>query len=421
MTAGLPTAPLPTPAAGAPTRSGGRWLWLGATILIAGLLVGLVLWLGSRPRAYSQASPQDVLLSINAMIKDGNAERIGDLFLADSVEQRATLIRLGSLMGTLQDLGQAAQRRFPKEVAVLREQLKRQAAGHGQSIIDELAKGGDNAQAAFTPPKSPTDRSKFQDQFKDASLQLLSDPFGWLQENQSRLGVTEVDDETAVLTFDKQPLLGGIAQMKMSGGRWWLVLPLQLPGVAQFAPQTRNEWSIIASLIRVVDKALQELTDDIDSGKAARLEDVPRLAGEKAFIPAAIVMVMYGKEMDARARRERTVAQFRKRWNKFMDDRADPDDLRKALTETVNKAAIEELDALVRARAADRNTVELPKIAEMQDTDLTNLVEGWLTKRGGPLRLAQPLTVEQINAASAAIDAKAKSGIRTRPTPIAGK
>ena len=421
MTAGLPTAPLPTPAAGAPTRSGGRWLWLGATILIAGLLVGLVLWLGSRPRAYSQASPQDVLLSINAMIKDGNAERIGDLFLADSVEQRATLIRLGSLMGTLQDLGKAAQRRFPKEVAVLREQLKRQAAGHGQSIIDELAKGGDNAQAAFTPPKSPTDRSKFQDQFKDASLQLLSDPFGWLQENQARLGVAEVDDETAVLTFDKQPLLGGIAQMKMSGGRWWLILPLQLPGAAQFAPQTRNEWSIIASLIRVVDKALQELTDDIDSGKAARLEDVPRLAGEKAFIPAAIVMVMYGKEMDARARRERTVAQFRKRWNKFMDDRADPDDLRKALTETVNKAAIEELDALVRARAADRNTVELPKIAEMQDTDLINLIEGWLTKRGGPLRLAQPLTVEQINAASAAIDAKAKSGIRTRPTPIAGK
>lgn len=355
------------------------------------------------------------------MIKDGNAERIGDLFLADSVEQRATLIRLGSLMGTLQDLGKAAQRRFPKEVAVLREQLKRQAAGQGQSIIDELAKGGDNAQAAFTPPKSPTDRSKFQDQFKDASLQLLSDPFGWLQENQARLGVAEVDDETAVLTFDKQPLLGGVAQMKMSGGRWWLVLPLQLPGVAQFAPQTRNEWSIIASLIRVVDKALQELTDDIDSGKAARLEDVPRLAGEKAFIPAAIVMVMYGKEMDARARRERTVAQFRKRWNKFMDDRADPDDLRKALTETVNKAAIEELDALVRARAADRNTVELPKIAEMQDTDLINLVEGWLTKRGGPLRLAQPLTVEQINAASAAIDAKAKSGIRTRPTPIAGK
>ncbi|MFN7376001.1 MAG: hypothetical protein ACK5TP_08525 [bacterium] len=421
MTAGPQTAPLPTPAAGAPTRDGARWLWLSATILVASLLVGLVLWLGSRPRAYSQASPQDVLLSINAMVKDGNAERIGDLFLADSVEQRATLIRLGSLMGTLQDLGKAAQRRFPKEVAVLREQLKRQAAGQGQSIIDKLAKGGQGAQAAFSRPATPQERNLRQDQFKDASLQLLSDPFGWLQENQSRLGVAEVDDETAVLTFDKQPLLGGIAQMKMSGGRWWLILPLQLPGVAQFAPQTRNEWSIIASLIRVVDKALQELADDIDSGKAARLEDVPRLAGEKAFIPAAIVMVMYGKEMDARARRERTVAQFRKRWNKFMDDRADPDDLRKALTETVNKAAIEELDALVRARAADRNTVELPKIAEMQDTDLINLVEGWLTKRGGPLRLTQPMTIDQINAASAAIDAKAKSGIRTRPTPIAGK
>ncbi|MFO0491004.1 MAG: hypothetical protein ACK51T_01050, partial [bacterium] len=387
MTAGPQTAPLPTPAAGAPTRDGARWLWLSATILVASLLVGLVLWLGSRPRAYSQASPQDVLLSINAMVKDGNAERIGDLFLADSVEQRATLIRLGSLMGTLQDLGKAAQRRFPKEVAVLREQLKRQAAGQGQSIIDKLAKGGQGAQAAFSRPATPQERNLRQDQFKDASLQLLSDPFGWLQENQSRLGVAEVDDETAVLTFDKQPLLGGIAQMKMSGGRWWLILPLQLPGVAQFAPQTRNEWSIIASLIRVVDKALQELADDIDSGKAARLEDVPRLAGEKAFIPAAIVMVMYGKEMDARARRERTVAQFRKRWNKFMDDRADPDDLRKALTETVNKAAIEELDALVRARAADRNTDELPKIAYMQYTDLINRVDGWLTTRGGPLRL----------------------------------
>lgn len=387
-------------------------------VVCAGV-IGVILFAGLRPRAYSQGSPEDVLLSVGAMIKDGNAERIGDLFLAKTVEERATLIRLGQLMGTLQDLGQAAQRRFPKDVAVIRAQLAAQSAGRGQSIIDVLARGSpEQSGDALRPPRTPEERQERGDQFQDLTLQLLSDPFGWLQENSGRLGVQRIDDESAVITFDSQPMLGGIAQIRKDGDRWWLILPFQLPGVAQFAPQTRHEWSIIASLIRVIDNALKELTEDIEAGRAATLNDVPRLAGEKGFIPTVIVMGMYAKEMDVRQRRERLMGQFRRRWNQYMDDRAEPADIRRALTETVMKASVEELDKLIRARAADRAGIELPDFPKIQDTELVNLVESWLKARGGTLSLSPSPSLAEIQAASEAIDARAQEGIRSRPTPI---
>lgn len=399
-------------------RKTGLWKWIAVTAALAAVIVSVILWIGLRPKAYSQGSPEDVLLSVGAMIKDNQANRISDLFLAKSLEERATLIRLGELFGTLQKLGKVTQERFPKEVAVLRAQLAAQSAGKEQSIINALATGGDGAQRVLAQPRTFDERQARGDQLQDLTMQLLSDPFGWLQENSSRLGVTNIDDETAVVTFDKQPLLGGIAQIKKENGRWWLVLPLQLPGVAQFAPQTRNEWSIIASLMKVVDNALKELSDDIAAGKARSINEVPRLAGEKSFIPTVIVMGMYGKEMDVRQRRERALTQFRKRWNQYLDDAAFDGELRRAVFEATNKAAIEELDSLVRARAADRKGVVLPDIPKLQDGELVSLVEGWLKNRGGELKISTTLTVAQVQKASAAIDAKASSGIRSRPTTI---
>ncbi len=403
-------------------RALGSWLWITLTVMIAaGTVVGIVLW-GTRPQPYSQATPEDVLLSIIQLVKQGRAERVTDLVYADSVEYRVTLTRAGSLLRTIQRLGATCNERFPREVGVLRAQLKKDLEGSGSAIINALtspAPGSANARRLGSP-RSAQDRRAMEDVFQDWSMRLVSDPFGWVLASGDRLGVQRVDDDSAVVTFDKQPLLGGLLPIRKVGDRWWLMLPLQLPGVSQFAPQTRNEWKILASFVRVLDSALKELDADVARGRAQRLEDVPRLAGEKAFIPAAIVMVMYGKEMDVRQRRERATAAFRKRWGEFIKARPEDAEQLKALSETVSKAAIEEIDKLVRARAANRATVTLPAFEKLTEAELRIMVENWLRAQGGPLDLEKAVTTEAAQKAGQAIDAAARSGIRARPMPIGG-
>jgi hypothetical protein len=408
-----PAASAASAAAGAPEREGGSWWWVLATIVVGSAVVGGILFWGLRPRAYSQATPEDLLLSVGAMIKDDRARDITNLFYADSVEYRVTLTRLGDLLATVQKLGATTRERFPREVEVLRQQLRKELEGSQSTLLSVLSSPGAArpARGRNQPPVNP-------DQFQDWSMRLLSDPFGWALESGDRLGVVRVDDDTAVVTFDKQPLLGGIFAMRRIDERWWFVLPLQLPGVSQFAPQTRNEWRIMASLVRVVDNSLRDLERDVAAGKASRLEQVPRLAGEKAFIPTAIVMVMYGKEMDVRTRRERALGEFRRAWGRYVDTRTQADEDRAGLTEVVQKAAVEELDALIRARAADRKAPAPPAFDKLGEEELVRVVEQWLSRQGGALKLDGAVTRAQVEGAGRGIEAKATSGIRARPVPL---
>jgi hypothetical protein len=407
----------------------GAWFWWTLTVLVAGASVAAVVLWASRPKPYSQASPEDVLMSIGELARAGRAERITDLIYADSVEYRVTLTRLGQLLRTVQSLGASSSERFPREVAVLRAQLKRDLAGSGGAIVGALTSPGAGAPMGagsaggrrFGPPRTEQERREMGDLFQDWTMRLVADPFGWLMESGDRLGVQRVDDESAVVTFDKQPLLGGVLSIRKVEDRWWVVLPLNLPGVSRVAPQTRNEWKILASFVRVLDNALKELEADVRRGRAQRLEDVPRLAGEKAFLPAAIVMVMYGKEMDVRQRRERAVGQFRKRWSEYVKGRPEDAQQVRSLSETVMKAAVEELDKLVRARAADRASVTIPAFDKLSEAELRTLVENWLRAQGGELDLSKQIEAEASQAAGRQIDEKARSGIRTRPMPIGGQ
>src|ERR1043166_6625203 len=101
----------PEAAVPAPTRSGrspvlAAAVWITLTVAIAGGVIALIAWMGLRTE-YSQATPEEVLRSAIAMVKDGNATRLSDLMYADNVEYRSTLTRLGKLCGTLQDLGKS--------------------------------------------------------------------------------------------------------------------------------------------------------------------------------------------------------------------------------------------------------------------------------------------------------------------------
>jgi hypothetical protein len=290
--------------------------------------------------------------------------------------------------------------------------------GKGEGIATMLMTANPNGPMKFDQPKTADEQRQREMQFQDFTTRLFSDPFGWLDTGAARLSVERIADDNAVMKFDKEPLLGGVLTIRKYGDRWWFVLPLNLPGVNQYTPQTRNEWAIVASLIKVIDNAMGELRDDVKGGKAANVQRVSELAGEKAFIPAAIVFVMYGKEMDVRSRRENAMKAFRKRWGEWSKNRLEEPGTLRALTDAVAKSAMEGLDGMIRKRTADKNAVTMPKFEGMPEAELVALVEGWLKDAGAPIKLTEPVSEKEAKEALAKIDAKSKSGIRTKPAPV---
>jgi len=95
-----------------------------------------------------------------------------------------------------------------------------------------------------------------------ALARLFADPYGWLDRNASRLTTVKLADDIAAVMVDNQPVMPplGLTMRLEKDGKWYIVLPTNLPVVSNFMPRTREEWSIIASVIKVVENVTVELT-----------------------------------------------------------------------------------------------------------------------------------------------------------------
>lgn len=367
----------------------------------------------SKKETYSQATPEDVVKSAIAMAKNGQASQMSRLFFADSTELRAVLNRLGGLLGSMQSLAEAVQARFPEDLAKLRaEASKSDAADRGAKVL-----------SAFSGGRTPGTERERRDLLENTMQALLADPFGWLEANAPRLTAVTIADDTAALMLDGQPIPPVGLTMRRSGDEWFIVLPLNLPVVSQYVPQTEQEWKILASLVKVLDNAVKDLADDVRAGKVKKLENLAEKAGEKAFGPAAMVFVVYGKEMDVRTKREKAVADLRKRLAKWTDERTkagqDLQVLQRA-SDLVLKAAVEPLDQAVRKDTAliaseRKSDPQTPKFEKMPSADLEALGAQWLSLRGAKLDLSGEFDAPAVDAAAKAladskIKAKPKSG-----------
>jgi hypothetical protein len=396
----------------------GWWLWTGLVSLV---IAFLVFHFATQKKTYSQASPEDVLASMIQMVKDDNANRISDMIYADTPEMRSALSRLGGLFGSLQNVGEAVNEKFPKDVAALRERVKKEAAAAGGQdgilALLQSARPPTQRPGQAAVPRTAADRRARERQFQDIAARLMANPFEFLEEGANRLSVLKISDDTAVLRLDEQPLLGGILTMREREGRWWLMLPLNLPGVNQFAPQTKSEWAIIASLMKVGENTMNELAKDVRAGKAGTIDGVAQLAGEKAFLPAGIVMVMYGKEMDIRQRRERVMGQFRTAWRKWAGERSEDGMAWKKVEPEIALMITERVDQLARQRLADQKNTTMPAFEGMSALDLAAFVEQTLADAKIRVNLSEPLSMGQAEELAAAITKYRAAGIRVKRKP----
>ncbi len=352
-------------------------------------------------KGYSQAKPDELLRTAALMVRNGEPGKITTLIYADSREMRAVLNRLGKLLDSMQKLATTVAGKFPDEVAKIRASVEAAAGDEtNQQAMRDLATRGVSAPPAGGAPATPEDRQRQQRAFEENFQFIFADPFGWLDKNATRLTAESIDDETSAVLLDGKPLPVPVT-MKLDKGKWYLVLPLNIPGVDRYLPETINEWRIVASLMRTLENAMIDLEKDVASGKVTKMEGLAERAGELVYPTAGMVVIMYVKEMDVRTRRERAMRDLRPRLKTYLEARhngADPEDF-KTLSDLLTRSAQEGLDKLVRLRVADRETNPVPKFAEMSDEQFAALVEGWLAANDAPLSLASTPTRSDLQAA----------------------
>jgi hypothetical protein len=266
------------------------------TLATLGLALGMAFLGGCSEREVDQGSPESTIASARALVMKGQPHRITELVHAEDEAMRRFLTRAGVLLRHTERLAAVIGEKFPKDVERLRE------SGESQkglvSILVQSARGQARGRQAWDPKKEEERRR----QVEDAMLRVFADPFAFLRESEGRLTTKYLTDDMVALQWDGEAIMPPLGlQMKLADdGKWYFQLPLKAPLVQQYIPKTKEEWEIWGSLLGVFDKVVVDLRKDIESGKLASLERVSQAAGEKAFLPAVMVFVAYGRAMEAR-------------------------------------------------------------------------------------------------------------------------
>ncbi|MEZ6233068.1 MAG: hypothetical protein R3B68_02655 [Phycisphaerales bacterium] len=262
---------------------------------------------------YDQTTPEGVIKTARLMVEGGHAERLGELMYADSPEWRELYLRLGELLGDIQDLGESVARNMPEQVEEVKaETMAAAEQGRASNYLQQVLTGRRPA-----APRSPAGQSATdpRDMLSDTLKQISADPYGWVAQSEDRLGFQWIDDYTVALTWDDQAILPpiGITMRQADDGLWYLVLPTSLPQVRPVVPDTPEEFSIWASLVQVMRNAVQDMRTSVETRQVVTLDDLSRKAGENLLIPAGLVMVAYAKlvEDDMRQQREARRAERR--------------------------------------------------------------------------------------------------------------
>ncbi|HYE01837.1 MAG TPA: hypothetical protein VD963_01245 [Phycisphaerales bacterium] len=355
-------------------------------ILIASLVVPLGLQGCEERPAYSQRSPDDVVRSAVSMVRDGQASQLSRLVLADSAPMRAVLDRLGVFLGNLQVLARALQERFPSEVAALRERARQAGASEQGGLLASVFAGRGRGTGMNT------DR---REQLEETLTRVFADPYGWIEAGADRLSTARLTDDTAAVTLDDRPVLPPMGLMlRQQGDAWYVAVPSHLPPLSNFWPATKDEWSIIGSLIAVLDRAVVELTADVRAGRVSGLDQVASELGDKAVLPGMLAFGAYAREMDVRQRRGRRLEEFRTRQRKWIEVRRErgggagavPEGLVKAI-ESVRGPELEKI-----ARKGGR-----PGFAQMSDAQFEDTLEQWLAAAGLRLELSGDLAGPEVS------------------------
>lgn len=284
--------------------------------LLTVVLLALVPSLAGCKKTYAQDTPENTLASAKQMVADGQARRLPDLIYADTPEMRTLWNQLGDALGSLQKLGTAVQSAYPDEIERLRQETEAAAKrGEATSLLQRISgqarqatrQSGGGGRQRGGPPSGP-DAEAQTEQFNRLFRDLFANPYGFLDQQSTRLSVKQITDDTAAILIDNKPAFGVGLTMRLEDGKWYIALPLNVPPLSRVLPKSPEGWQILGDLMGVGAQMFDDLRADVEGGRAAKLDDLARLAGDKAFLPAAMVFIAYGNIMREERREQRDLA-----------------------------------------------------------------------------------------------------------------
>jgi len=263
-------------------QSGAFWIVAGGLIGLAGLAIGVLISVFSGPRSAQPVRLDDADKLVDVawgFVEEGRPDRLAGLIHPESPEMESVLARLGGLLGSVQELAKTLNETFPDEIA---QRLAEADSSNADDAVDQarrVARFGLDGQTLAS---------------------LFADPFAWLRNARDRVTIAYVADDVRAVMIDSKPAFGvGLTMRKYDDG-WRVVLPMSLPGIRKYMPQNLDEWRIVASMVTVVDNAVDDLNKDVRRGRMRNLNEVASSAGEKAWAPLVMTAVAYQKAMAAR-------------------------------------------------------------------------------------------------------------------------
>ncbi|MEZ6243405.1 MAG: hypothetical protein R3B57_10220 [Phycisphaerales bacterium] len=300
----------------APTHPGGKQNAKGGgsvvgtliVVLLVAALTGGIGWAvvswWSRPHVYDLSSPERVVASAREMLERGEAGRLSELLETTSDNERRLYRQLGAVLGDLQKLGATIRDEMPQEVERHRKEVAEAAArGEAVTLFQRLA-AARQGKGPNLPDQGGVEifrGSPQRDRFNDVIMNLLADPYKWIEESEERIEYVEIDEEQVALTWDGQMIPPvGLIMRRQVDGTWRVVPPLEAPFVNRITPQNEAEYQIWGSLLASMDNMIVELDAEVRRGQHATFESVADSAFEKAAIPTAMIMFAYQKAMRER-------------------------------------------------------------------------------------------------------------------------
>lgn len=234
------------------------------------LLTILSLGFGCSDPDFDTSTPEKALASLRQMVEQDRADLLPtmihlqprDITFDDGVTEASAVeevrTKMGDMLGQLWRVTRKLRDRYPKESQA------------------ELARAARNAGS-----------------FTEFFQQLLTNPFAVLEEQSGRIAAEDLGDGTAALTVDGEPAFGGAMTMIETSDGWRFNIPTDLVQTSRFWPQTRHEWSVLASMMLGIENSLNDFERELDEGKFATLGDASQRAGRMIGESVAAQSIIY--------------------------------------------------------------------------------------------------------------------------------
>lgn len=254
--------------------------------LAAALIAVSVLLTGCADPEYDTSTPERTLAAMQQMVKDGRTDLLKrvihieprDITFADTVTEASAIEdvidKTGDLLGRLYRVSRKLKERYPND------------------MVDEanfVTTGGIGMLLGAGVEKTLSE--------------FLKNPFAFIDDQRQRLTVIDMGDGTAALLWDGEPPFGGLGlQMVETRQGWKIDIPVDLPPINRFRPETREEWSVLANMMLAFERSLKHFEDKLDRGEFGSLADASgqagRMLGESAVVQGLIYSMMKGKGPD---------------------------------------------------------------------------------------------------------------------------